>query len=179
MGGGEEAAEAVELLSWAHTRTQCAGSSTAAVLVLMDNVLDAANVGDSGWMLVRRGQVAARSWPQQHAFNMPYQLSVHSPLAAEVQSIEVETGDILVLGSDGLYDNMHAGDIVSCVMRSANSRWSPQKAAEKLASQARVKAADASFLSPYAIAAREAGFCVYGGKMDDIVVIVAYVEKVA
>lgn len=35
-----------------------------------------ANIGDSGFLIVRNGQVVHRSEEQQHYFNTPYQLSV-------------------------------------------------------------------------------------------------------
>jgi len=47
--------------------------------VVMDRnkqTLHTANLGDSGFMVVRRGQVVHRSTEQQHFFNTPFQLSV-------------------------------------------------------------------------------------------------------
>jgi len=58
-----------------------AGSSTACVLTLAKNSgrLEAANLGDSGYMIVRDGKIAVRSKEQQHDFNFPYQLGVGGP----------------------------------------------------------------------------------------------------
>jgi protein phosphatase PTC7 len=46
----------------------------------------------------------------QHAFNYPYQIGTHSrdqPMKdAQKFSVGVEQGDIVVVGSDGLMDNL-------------------------------------------------------------------------
>lgn len=38
-----------------------------------------ANIGDSGFVVVRKGQVVHRSEEQQHYFNTPFQLSLPPP----------------------------------------------------------------------------------------------------
>lgn len=50
---------------------------------------------------------------QQHSFNCPFQLAsqkrypeANSPDDADVYEVSLLPGDILVLGSDGLFDNM-------------------------------------------------------------------------
>ena len=50
---------------------------------------------------------------QQHSFNCPYQLAsptkwpeADKPEDADVYEIELLPGDIVILGSDGLFDNM-------------------------------------------------------------------------
>ncbi len=66
------------------------GSSTACILALEGATLHAANLGDSGFMVVRRNKVAFKSRSQQHQFNYPFQLGrggrfpFDSPAAAEV-----------------------------------------------------------------------------------------------
>lgn len=50
------------------------GSTTACVLCLEGERLHAANVGDSGFMVVRENEIVFKSPPQQHSFNFPYQL---------------------------------------------------------------------------------------------------------
>ena len=55
-----------------------AGSSTACIVALdrSKQTLHTANLGDSGFMVVRQGHVVHRSNEQQHSFNTPYQLSL-------------------------------------------------------------------------------------------------------
>ena len=51
------------------------GSSTAIVLMLDVNRLLAANVGDSGFRVVRGDELVFASEPQQHSFNFPFQVA--------------------------------------------------------------------------------------------------------
>jgi len=89
------------------------GSSTAC-LVHFDgkNKLHYANLGDSGLILIRNGKRAFKTQPQQHSFNCPFQLGTDSgdtPEQADTnhdKAIHVEDGDILVLATDGFFDNV-------------------------------------------------------------------------
>ena len=66
------------------------GSSTACILALEGDTLHAANLGDSGFMVVRRNKMLFKSRSQQHQFNFPFQLGrggrvpFDSPSDAEV-----------------------------------------------------------------------------------------------
>lgn len=57
------------------------GSSTACIVVLdrQRHRLHTANLGDSGFLVVRGGEVVHRSDEQQHYFNTPFQLSIAPP----------------------------------------------------------------------------------------------------
>lgn len=97
-------------------------------------ILQVANLGDSGCMVLRDGRIVLRTVEQTHAFNFPRQLgtvraaaaalsplgaaathlalraragaqgSQDTPTDADRLSIPVEPGDIIVLGTDGLFD---------------------------------------------------------------------------
>ncbi|XP_009577560.1 PREDICTED: protein phosphatase PTC7 homolog, partial [Fulmarus glacialis] len=95
------------------------GSSTACIVVLdrTSHRLHTANLGDSGFLVVRGGEVVHRSDEQQHYFNTPFQLSIappeaegvvlsDSPDAADSTSFDVQLGDIILTATDGLFDNM-------------------------------------------------------------------------
>lgn len=58
-----------------------AGSSTACIVSLHreERTVYTANLGDSGFLIVRDGEVVHRSQEQQHYFNTPYQLTVAPP----------------------------------------------------------------------------------------------------
>ncbi|PKU30199.1 hypothetical protein llap_19497 [Limosa lapponica baueri] len=62
------------------------GSSTACIVVLdrTSHRLHTANLGDSGFLVVRGGEVVHRSDEQQHYFNTPFQLSIAPPEAEGV-----------------------------------------------------------------------------------------------
>ncbi|KAK7933247.1 hypothetical protein WMY93_004143 [Mugilogobius chulae] len=57
------------------------GSSTACIVALdrQSHTLHTANLGDSGFLVVRGGEVVHRSDEQQHYFNTPFQLSIVPP----------------------------------------------------------------------------------------------------
>ena len=59
-------------------KQQIVGSSTACLMMLChsDLKLYTANIGDSGFLVVRCGEVVHRSQEQQHYFNTPFQLSL-------------------------------------------------------------------------------------------------------
>ena len=54
------------------------GSCTACLVALdkEEKTLYSANLGDSGFILIRQGEVVHRSAEQQHYFNTPFQLAV-------------------------------------------------------------------------------------------------------
>ncbi|KAK0731820.1 phosphatase 2C-like domain-containing protein [Lasiosphaeris hirsuta] len=113
-----------------------AGGSTAVVGLLgEDGTLEVANLGDSGYIVLRLNGVHAHSEPQTHAFNTPFQLSVvppsmlmraatfggaqlmDQPRDAEVTRLALRHGDVVVFASDGLWDNLFNQDILRIVSR--------------------------------------------------------------
>jgi hypothetical protein len=54
-----------------------AGSSTACIVCLNGVHINAANLGDSGFMLVRDGKLHFETPAQQHSFNFPFQVGSH------------------------------------------------------------------------------------------------------
>lgn len=94
-----------------------AGSSTACVLILNreNSTVYTANIGDSGFIVVREGQIIHRSEEQQHYFNTPFQLSLpppgqnvlsDSPESADTLSFPVRNGDVILAATDGVFDNV-------------------------------------------------------------------------
>lgn len=90
--------------------------------------------------------------------------------------MDVEKGDIIVVGTDGLFDNMHASEIVEVINRGTKEGSDPQHVACSIANLALYNSFDKYIDTPYARAARSAGHKhTRGGKIDDITVIVAYI----
>lgn len=172
------------------------GSCTACVVSLDKDKseLHSANLGDSGFLLVRKGQVVHRSEEQQHYFNTPFQLSVapnslqgvvlsDSPEAAQASSFDVEKGDILLVGTDGLFDNMNEETILYHLGKLKEHRLQKsekiQEVADIIVQEAHELAFDPDFMSPFALHAADNGFNnVKGGKPDDITVVLACVSDV-
>ncbi len=79
-----------------------------------------------------------RSKEQQHSFNFPFQVGTggDDPAGAEDQIHEINDGDIIILGSDGLWDNMYdikIIDIVRPFIRDADRLADPEIVAELIA----------------------------------------------
>jgi protein phosphatase PTC7 len=184
------------VLERAHVRTTAAGSSTALVLKFeggdgeKQGIVTAANLGDSGFLHLRGKQVLYQSVPQQHYFNFPFQLSApggmhnassHPDQADYVVLHGIKKGDVLVLGTDGLFDNAFAEEIASIVssasgMSGVKDRAFAQRAANDIARWTQTWAADDYRMSPFAVEAFQMeGHRFRGGKQDDITVIVAVV----
>jgi protein phosphatase PTC7 len=55
------------------------GSSTACIVALHNEkrILHTANLGDSGFVVIRKNTIVHRSQEQQHYFNSPFQLAIH------------------------------------------------------------------------------------------------------
>uniref|UniRef100_A0A1A9WPP8 Protein phosphatase n=1 Tax=Glossina brevipalpis TaxID=37001 RepID=A0A1A9WPP8_9MUSC len=166
------------------------GSSTACVLILnRDNsTVYTANIGDSGFMIVRRGAIIHKSAEQQHYFNTPFQLSMpppgynhrvlrDSPYSADTLSIPVQVGDAILVATDGVFDNVPE-ELLLDVLKEVEGVTDPfklQMIANTLATMARALSCNGEFLSPFAINARRNNIYAMGGKPDDITVVLATV----
>lgn len=173
-------------------KKQVIGSSTACVMMLSheDCKIYTANIGDSGFLVVRQGRVVHRSHEQTHYFNTPFQLSLPpSEMASDVLSdlpesadryeFNVQDGDIIVMATDGMFDNVPDAILLAELSAIQGSRdpLKIQACANSIALIARKLSQDANFLSPFARNARSNGFHdVVGGKEDDITVVLAAVR---
>ncbi|XP_076167937.1 protein phosphatase PTC7 homolog isoform X2 [Ptiloglossa arizonensis] len=166
------------------------GSSTACVIVLNKDTssIYTANIGDSGFVVVRKGEVVHRSSEQQHYFNTPFQLCLpppghsglvlsDSPESADTLSFGVEDGDVILLATDGVFDNI-PDQLLITEMRKVQGERDPTKiqgVANSIAWMARSLAFDGAFMSPFSLSARANGIDTIGGKPDDITVLLATV----
>ncbi|KAK4486341.1 hypothetical protein RD792_009012 [Penstemon davidsonii] len=164
-----------EILEKAYSKTLKQGSSTACILALMNNSLHAANVGDSGFLLIRNGVVFYKSPIQVKRFNCPYQLGIRhqKPKAAQIFTLPVEAGDVVILGTDGLFDNLYTSDIQNIVHKSSGAE--PEQVARTIAEHAYYNSIDKAAPTPFTEACFEEGHERYGGKEDDITVIVSFI----
>ncbi|XP_024520790.1 probable protein phosphatase 2C BIPP2C1 [Selaginella moellendorffii] len=154
--------------------TKAQGSATVLVAALFEQTLYAANLGDSGFIIVRNWQVVASSEPMQHSFNFPFQVGTFGdhPTVAEEFKIPVCKGDIIVLGTDGLFDNLFSDDIIEVLKKSLGSdQVNLKAAAADLVAGAQAERLD----SPFARAAAKARMNWSGGKLDDTTAVVAFV----
>ncbi|KAH6556520.1 hypothetical protein KP509_1Z173900 [Ceratopteris richardii] len=181
------------LLAKAHEATSATGAATAIVAILEKEtgILHIANLGDCGLRVVREGKVIFATSPQQHYFDCPYQLSsepeAQTSKDATVYEVQLQSRDVIIMASDGLFDNVFDKDIENTV----NLLWGsgdefPQRLASALASLASKHSRDPKYESPYSQEAILQGYDLplwrkllgqkrTGGKLDDITVLTAYV----
>ncbi|KAI8882367.1 protein serine/threonine phosphatase 2C [Backusella circina FSU 941] len=157
------------------------GSCTACLAILRHAELRIANLGDCGISVIRHNSYIFRSEEQQHSFNFPYQLGTSSPdrpKDAESFTVRVQKGDIVIMGSDGLFDNLFDKEILS-IVKQLVSPYSiePQRIADALAERAMVVSTSKRDVdSPFQERAINEGLYYQGGKADDISVIVGVVR---
>ncbi|KDR81603.1 hypothetical protein GALMADRAFT_59131 [Galerina marginata CBS 339.88] len=174
-----------------------AGSSTACIISLnaSSGVLRSANLGDSGFLILRQTSLVHRQAPQTHFFNCPKQLTklptnngrrfsracVDSPSEAETYRAKLRDGDIVIVYTDGLADNVFQSEmmtICSLVARTGGTEDEQVQAmADRLVDYARQCMKSKSRVSPFEREASRVGMYFRGGKPDDVTVIVALVRE--
>lgn len=174
----EPRAPAVDVLRAAYGQClRIPGSSTACVVRLRPEAraLDAVNLGDSGFVLVRDGRVLLRTKEQQHYFNCPFQIGSSRDTPDDAARLTVDglrDGDVMVLASDGLWDNMFTDQLLA-LLRDGGS---PAELSRRIAEEAHRIAADPAASTPFQEGARKNGQLWKGGKLDDITVLVAVIS---
>jgi len=171
------------------------GSSTACILSLnaSSGLLRAANLGDSGFLLIRSANLFHLQPPQTHGFNFPRQLSkfpntkrkddyyLDQPGDADNYSTQLRGGDILIAFTDGLSDNVFPAEAVqlsALVMRAESTpREQAQILADRLVLMANHAMWDSKKLSPFGLGMKRRGHPWDGGKVDDVLVVVALITE--
>ncbi|CAG9460958.1 unnamed protein product [Pedinophyceae sp. YPF-701] len=190
-------------LNAGHQAARIPGSTTACIAELQGDVLVCANVGDSGMIVARNGRVVQRTTPQQHFFDCPLQFGAYPEYVdatddasdAQILRTAVEAGDVIVMASDGLWDNVYEEEVLELLPTSPKD---VAGAAEAIANLAFEHSQDEWWESPYCENAIEEGLDLpwweklatfsfdegrfelgklRGGKQDDITVVVAYVKE--
>eukprot|EP01126_Amoeba_proteus_P057849 TRINITY_DN7401_c0_g1_i2.p1 TRINITY_DN7401_c0_g1~~TRINITY_DN7401_c0_g1_i2.p1 ORF type:complete len:175 (-),score=47.70 TRINITY_DN7401_c0_g1_i2:630-1154(-) len=167
----------VEILQNACTAaSEIVGSSTGCLVTIRNTKLHAANVGDSRFIVVRTGKVVLSCTEQQLDWNMPYQMGSQSDILpkthADVYHFDLERNDLIVMGTDGLFDNLFLEEIVSLL----DMELTVGKIASNIAKLAKRKAYDTRANTPFKKEANRLGKFWGGGKPDDITVIVGWVK---
>jgi len=162
------------------------GSSTACVVVIHKRTLYAANLGDSGYLVCRNGKIIQRSTEQTHAFNTPFQLTLlppnidldffikDTPEKSDMNRLDLQSGDVVLIATDGLWDNMPDSQIVEA-LRNVKAE-NLQATCNTIALIARRLSSDPSHASPFSKKASEHGLRMTGGKTDDITIVLLYIS---
>ncbi|KAI9910556.1 hypothetical protein PsorP6_011036 [Peronosclerospora sorghi] len=96
--------------------------------------------------------------------------------------LETQEGDVIVLGTDGLFDILFPDQIarlLDTVLPSTPvfDAYSMEKVASCIAHTAHNAAKDVETKMPFAVSAQQAGYDYLGGKMDDITVVTSLVAS--
>lgn len=158
------------------------GASTAIVASIGDDdVMRSLCLGDSVLMVIRNGMVFSKTKETTHYFDCPYQLSEDSPdrpRDGTVLTTRLMPGDKIVTGSDGVFDNLTADDIIRIIQENEASKASIL--AQQIVAESRTVSLDKEAPTPYAKQAKRNRYKEYatglGGKVDDISCIVVSVN---
>jgi serine/threonine protein phosphatase PrpC len=167
-----------------------------------------------------------RTAEQQHAFNCPYQLcsmpteadfprliaegkqalvraiqrnsnKQDMPYDADKYILPVLEGDLLILGTDGIFDNLHDREVCQLASQAISpfeaqetldtksgrlaggdiQATAPQRLATAMVEAALHRSKDLATKSPFSMHAQKAGLYHMGGKMDDITCVCAWVVR--
>ena len=146
--------------------------------------LKIAQVGDSNLVIIRNNYIFFQTTPQQHMHDQPYQVGKdgkESSTDARLYTVPILKDDIIILGSDGLWDNLYPSQAAQ-IVRSIDLT-KPSLMAKTLANHAYNRSHDKTLWSPFTQRAYEEGIITpkdfpdsLGGKTDDITVVVAVVQ---
>jgi serine/threonine protein phosphatase PrpC len=146
-------------------------------------------VGDSRLVVVRglssgHGRIVFATYTQQLSFNCPRQLTLYpgshrtvDPTPhAQLATVALQVGDVIIMASDGLLDNLSEGAVLKILGETVSVGGGGAEAIAKALTRAAHRVAhDPSADTPYWEEARKAGHKGTGGKIDDISVIVTVV----
>lgn len=186
-----------EIINQAYTSLETGGGATVCLAALSGRQLNILNLGDSGLILLRfdkKFKIIFQTTPKYHKFNIPYQLTkkfnTKQMSQAKGFSVNLEKsdtiddadeflistlpGDLLVMGTDGLWDNLHPQEI--CKIVEQYKTLPTGKIAAALAKIAKIRTAGVRkgpvLFDRHLLKGNE----YFGGKIDDITVIVAQIK---
>ena len=101
-------------------------------------------------------KIVFRSKTQEHGFNYPYQIGTNGndPQLAEESSVPVLPGDMVILGTDGLFDNLYSISILKTIeniLENKKEDLIPDKIAEALAKVAFDLSLEENYFSPFSM----------------------------
>ena len=171
----------------------------AGIVVFRD--LDISNAGSTASVgkSTKKRKVVLVAPQQLRDFNLPYQLgwtnayadsddghspknkkdddrgavlTFETPAHANVASFPVQPGDIIVVASDGLFDNVFLDDIADILQDWETTSTNLDDLANRLSTTARNLSLEDSKDSPFALLAKENDIMWGGGMPDDVTVVV-------
>jgi protein phosphatase PTC7 len=155
------------------------GSSTFTFGALHGADLEVLQIGDCGCIVLRPDaaglKVLLQTTPQQYGFNHPLQLGTGSSLTAEDATstiVPVQAGDLVLLGSDGIFDNIFEDELLRIINRHRASDL--DAACAELVDHA-MRNAMTNAPTPFAEHAMSHGITLEQAKVDDCTALLAEV----
>lgn len=119
----------------------------------------------------------------------PKDRRLDSPEDSQLYSFCVQEGDLLILGTDGVFDNLHVHEVLQLASRATSPRevvedglsrgyTDPVQLATSIVRAAYHRSLDRDARTPFGEHARQAGLYHRGGKMDDITCVCAWLVTV-
>ena len=174
----------LKILDAAHKKLDMSiqGSTTALVAKVVEDVLHVCSVGDSALAVYRDGKWLFQTADSIYGFNFPLQIGSRGRVQAKdgtYDKVDLKAGDVLVLGTDGLWDNVWGLDIENNVKKAIGEKGAKDKVmkalADWLANEASSNGRKKDFYSPFSEEAQKWGHRYLGGKLDDVTVVTCYV----
>lgn len=118
-----------------------AGGTTACVVTLDNSILKFSNIGDSRFIIIR-GEIVVYESPIGKVVDTPYQLTIipdgfmwtsfiMRPESSHFNNgqVGVFEGDMIIMATDGLWDNCSYAEIIDCVknMNNSNNDYIPSR----------------------------------------------------
>ena len=175
------------IIEEAANRNTNKGSATFVIAYLdrENPILRTSYIGDSIYVIYRKQEgkwrILHEAEEHQRAFNYPYQISYEKKNKENYLefSHQVEENDIVVVGSDGLFDNLTSEQVINVLLPFIDKKGNlkdPKEASNTLANAAYKLSLDQTYNSPFAQRAEKTKLKYIGGKSDDITVIVGQVK---
>ena len=185
-----------EVIKQAYNSLESGGSSTFLLALLSGRQMNILNLGDCGLILIRNDgsfKIVFQTTAKVHSFNTPYQLTRRFSLKQLTEGnhsiknidksddindsdefmITTLPGDYVVMGSDGLWDNLYPTEILKILEQYKHEPV--HKIAAIITKIAKIRAIGIS-KTPFSVLHKASGKGNYiGGKIDDITVVVAKV----
>ncbi|EPX73915.1 serine/threonine protein phosphatase Azr1 [Schizosaccharomyces octosporus yFS286] len=170
-----------------------AGSSTVCTTIFekQSGKLHSLNLGDSGFLILRKGAVFYESPPQVLQFNMPYQLAIYpspyvskneiTPYMSDLTKHQLHNGDLVILATDGVFDNLDSRSVLEIANRALSETSIDgdftKRLADSICDTAVTNSKNTKWISPFAKAARNYGLKFRGGKVDDTTVTCMLIQQ--
>ena len=129
-------------------------------------------------------KIIFKSEYQLYEFNFPYQLAVYSDGEGDTESLKnigkntqkkliLKSGDVVLLMTDGVFDNLFDIELEKITNSLMLNVKPAQELAESIGHSAKNRSLQYHANTPFIEGAKMCGKEFYGGKIDDITVVVA------